>query len=249
MGSVPKPASVVIRGLDDEMEVARSSPERLRVWAFVQWREAEQVPNLLSHFAEIPGEPIAHDFEVLRRDDGKYTLIPKDLQYVEYKDGYSLYDFARQGKVELSRDYIEYVTNIIKQYQPDFDYSRSEEEAHLLLGTLERINKVRESLDDLQKYLWYSNPGKNKAVPPIRDPDRDVKAAVLHDAFDLNTFQIGEILEYFPPYGQGTQSKHEHAAVRLAAQRGRELLHYHFGAKEWKQKAERIRALRGSWSE
>jgi hypothetical protein len=146
-------------------------------------------------------------------------------------------------------NYYEYGSNIIRQYQPDFDYSRSEEEANLLLSTLERINRVRESVEDLQNYLWYSGAKKRKAVPPVRDPQRDVQAAILQDVFDLNTFRIGEILLFDAPSELEKQRKRELAAVRVAAQRGRELLHYHFGVEGWEAKVERIRALRALWFE
>jgi hypothetical protein len=43
--------------------------------------------------------------------------------------------------------------------------------------------------------------------------------------------------------------KREHATVRAAAQRGRELLHSYFGVEGWRHKAERMRALRAKWLE
>ncbi len=147
-------------------------------------------------------------------------------------------------------DYLEYGSNIIKQYQPDFDYSASEEHALLLLHTLERIDKVRESIEDLQNFLWYSSPEKhNRAVPPIRHPARDVTVAVLQDVFGLSTLEIGETLRFKAPSDLDKMRKREHATVRAAAQRGRELLHYYFGVEEWRQKAERMRALRTRWLE
>jgi hypothetical protein len=75
MGSVSKPASLEIKGLDNEMAVARSTPDRLLVGVSVKWRDAEQIPTLLSILSDIPPAPNDHDFEVMRRDDGKYTLI------------------------------------------------------------------------------------------------------------------------------------------------------------------------------
>ena len=87
MGSVPKPAFLQIRGLDNEKAIARYSTEdsglfvrsveKLPVFVTVQWRDAEQVPTLLSILSEIPKAPRGHALEVLKRDDGKYTLIPQ----------------------------------------------------------------------------------------------------------------------------------------------------------------------------
>jgi hypothetical protein len=169
---------------------------------------------------------------------------------VQDSTGASLSDLARRGGFVVGDDYLEYGSNFIKQYQPDFDYSASEEHALLLLHTLERINNVRESIEDLQNYLWYSSPEKhNRAVPPIRNPMRDVTVAVLQDVFGLSTLEIGETLRFKAPSDLDKMRKREHATVRAAAQRGRELLHYYFGVEEWRQKAERMRALRTRWLE
>jgi hypothetical protein len=250
MRSVPKPASLEIVGLNNEMRVARSSPHKPLVGVSVQWRDAEQIPTLLSILSDIPPAPNDHDLEVMRRDDGRYTVIPKMMHYVQGSTGASLYDLARRGGFVVGDDYLEYGNNFIKQYQPDFDYSASEEHALLLLHTLERINKVRESIEDLQNYLWYSSPEKhNRAVPPIRNPMRDVTVAVLQDVFGLSTLEIGETLRFKAPSDLDKMRKREHATVRAAAQRGRELLHYYFGVEEWRQKAERMRALRTRWLE
>jgi hypothetical protein len=263
MGSVPKPAFLQIRGLDNEKTIARCSTEeaglfvhsvdKMPVFVQVQWRQADQVPTLLSILSEIPKATQNHDLEVMRRDDGKYTLVSKGLRSLEERRGRgagpTFYERARQGYISPLSDYLEYGNNLIKEYQPDFDYSKSAEEARLLLHTLERINRVRESVEDLQNYLWYSTPNKNKAVSPVKDPQRDVRAAVLQDLFDLSTLRIGEIMWFKAPSELDRARKHENAAVRAAAQRGRELLHYYFGVDEWRQKVERVRALRRQWRE
>jgi hypothetical protein len=248
MGSVPKPASLDIKGLDNEMAVARSAPDRLLVGVHIQWRDADQPPALLSILSDMPPVPNNHDFEVIRRDDGRYTLITIE-RYVNSSTGSTLYDLVRRGDFSpIGRDYLEYGSDIIKQYQPDFDYSASEQHALLLLRTLERIKRVRESVQDLQSFLSYSSPeNHNRAVPPIKAPQRDVKAVVLQDVHGLSTLEIGDTLSFKPP--SEPRIKHENRAVAVAAQRGRELLHYYFGAEEWRQKAERMRALRAKWLE
>jgi hypothetical protein len=101
----------------------------------------------------------------------------------------------------------------------------------------------------MQNYLWYSKPNKNKAVAPTKDPQRDVRASVLQDIFDLSTLRIGEALGFKAPSDLDKSRKHENAAVRAAAQRGRELLHQYFGVDGWRQKVERVRANRVLWHE
>ena len=167
MGSVPKPAYLDIRGLDNERAIARCSTEesglfvhsveKLHVFVRVQWRQAERVPSLLSVLAEIPSAPRDHNFEVTRRDDGRYILVPRDLRTFEERWGHGAgptqYELTQQGHIPPRfESYLDYGSNIIRQYQPDFDYSQSEEQANLLMRTLERINRVRESVEDLQDY-------------------------------------------------------------------------------------------------
>jgi hypothetical protein len=96
MGSVPKPASLEIRGLDNEMRAARSSPHKPLVWVSVQWRDAEQIPTLLSILSDIPPAPNDHDLEVMRRDDGRYTLITNIERYVNSSTGQPLFDLVRR---------------------------------------------------------------------------------------------------------------------------------------------------------
>ena len=190
----------------------------------------------------------------MRRNDGSYTLVPKMLRTFEARWGLGAgpfrYELTQQGRIPPAfQSFFDYGSSIIRQYQPDFDYSRSEVEANYLMRTLERINDVRKKAEELQRHLWYSDPKKHKAVPPVRDPQRDVRAAVLQDVFDLNTLRIGQILWFEPPSELESQRKRELAAVRLAARRGRELLHYHFGVEGWEDKVERVRILRAQWKQ
>jgi hypothetical protein len=263
MGSVPKPAFLQIRGLDNEETTARCSTEesdlfvhsveRMHVFIQVQWRQADQVPTLLSILSEIPKTPQSHDLEVVKRGDGMYTIVPRGLRSLEDRRGRgagpTFYELARRGHISPLRHYLKCGNNLIRQYQADFDYSNSAEEARLLLYTLERINQVRESVKDLQNYLWYSKPNKNKAVAPIKDPQRDVRASVLQDIFDLSTLRIGEALGFKAPPDLDKSLEHENAAARASARRGRELLHHYFGVDGWRQKVERARANRALWHE
>jgi hypothetical protein len=46
------------------------------VWVSVQWRDAEQIPTLLSILSDIPPAPNDHDLEVMRRNDGRALSTP-----------------------------------------------------------------------------------------------------------------------------------------------------------------------------
>lgn len=75
MESVPKPAylKIIIPG---EPHLARSSPHDFYAFVHVRWRKAENIPSILARPVDMPEIPDADRFEVLRRDDGSYTLIP-----------------------------------------------------------------------------------------------------------------------------------------------------------------------------
>jgi hypothetical protein len=75
MESVPKRDHLKI--LLDPMRMARCPPEQL--WAFValRWRVEEDVPSIVSVLSEIPEAPRGYNFRVVRRTDGKYTLVPE----------------------------------------------------------------------------------------------------------------------------------------------------------------------------
>jgi hypothetical protein len=255
MGSVPKPDYLNI--LLDPPRMARRPPEQLWLFAAVRWREAEEVPAIISVLSEIPEAPRGYDFKVVRRGDGSYTLEPQGWQKPKIDGVLSLFDLARQSNVAFGyAEYLEYGSNLIKQYQPDFDYTESEEQAELLLHTLERVARVRESVESLRNYLWYSKPNKSKAIPPVKEPERDIKAAILQDVWSMNTLDIAETLGFErvwkdppKPWTLSEKKKRENATVRTAAERGRELLQHFYGAEGWQNVAERMRAERRNWLE
>jgi hypothetical protein len=253
MGSVPKPDYLNITL--DPMRMARRPPEQLWLFVAVRWRVEKDVPGIISVLSEIPEAPREYDFKVKRAGDGRYTLEPEGWQKPKIDGVLSLFDLARQGNVAFGYSkYLEYGSNLIKQYQPDFDYSESKENAELLLHTLKRVAKVRDSAEALRNYLWYSKPGKGRAIPPIKEPERDIKAAILQDVFHLSTLQIGKVLGFDDPSDLDKERKREHATVRVAAQRGRQLLEHHYGAREskaggWQNVAAQMRAERRQWIE
>ena len=244
MQGVPKPAYLDI-WLNEKWIARFGDVDVLTLRVRIEWRQAQQVPTILSSLSEIPEAPTDHRFEVLRQTDGKYTLVPEGYGRFRFGKGPLFIDLARQGDYVPFAEYLEYGNNMIKQYQPDFDYTQSEEQAYILLGTLKRLNEIREKLQGLREYLWYARPGKEKAVPPVKEPERDIRAAVLQDVIGMSTRDIGDTLGFKPP--NDPHIKRENAAVRVAAQRGRQLLEYYFGANGWRQKVEWMREERTRW--
>jgi hypothetical protein len=254
MGSVPKPDYLDIKL--DPMRMARRPPEQLWLFVALRWRVGKDVPGIISVLSEIPEAPRGYAFKVVRRGDGKYSLEPEGWEKPKIDGVLSLFDLARQDHVAFGySEYLEYGSNLIKQYQPDFDYSESKEKAELLLHTLERVAKVRDSAEALRSYLWYSKPGKGKAVPWLKDPERDVKAAILQDVWGMNTLSIAKVLSFErvwkdppKPWTLTEKKKRENATVRVAARRGRELLEYFYGAEGWRRTAARMRKERARWN-
>lgn len=256
MGSVPKPDYLNI--VFDPKRTARRPPEQLWVFVAIRWRVGKDVPGIISVLSEIPEAPRGYDFKVVSSGDGRYTLEPDGWQKPKIDSVLSLFDLARQGNVAFGySEYLEYGSDLIKQYQPDFDYSRSEEDAELLRQTLKRIAKVREHVEALRNYLWYLQPNetKTKAVPPVKEPERDVKAAMLQDVWEMTTLRIAEALgiervwkDSPKPWTLSDKKKRENPTVREAAKRGRELLQHFYGGK-WQYVAAGMRAERRKWLE
>jgi hypothetical protein len=255
MESVPKPDYLNI--VFDPKRTARRPPEQLEVFVAIRWRVEKDVPGIIAVLSEIPEAPRGYDFKVVKRGDGTFTLEPDEWQEPKLTTLSSLFELARQGNVAFGySEYLEYGSNLIKQYQPSFDYSRSEEEAHLLVHTLERVGRARESLEALRNYLWYSRPNKSKAIPPVKEPERDIKTAILQDVWRMNTLDIAETLGFErvwkdppKPWTLSDKKKRENATVRAAAERGRELLQHFYGVKGWQKVAARMRAERRQWLE
>jgi hypothetical protein len=244
MENVPKPTYLDI--WLNEKRIARFGDlDVLTLRVRIEWRQPQQVPTVLSSLSEIPEAPTDHRFEVLRQNDGKYTLIPESYGQFRFGKGPLFINLVRQGDHIPFAEYLEYGNNIIRQYQPDFDYTQSEEQAHFLLLTLERLNEVREKLQSFREYLRHARPNKTRAVAPVKEPERDIRAAILRDIINMSARDIGDTLGFKPP--KDLHIKRENAAVRAAAGRGRQLLEYYFGVDGWRQKVERMREERARW--
>src|SRR5215204_3051103 len=118
MGSVPKPAYLKII-LTGECQLARSSPDDFHVYVYVRWRKAESIPPILARPVGMPEIPDAGDFEVLKCDDGSYTLIPTTWRTRPFRFGKgrpTFYELERAGKDMGWGKSLEYVSNLIKEY-------------------------------------------------------------------------------------------------------------------------------------
>jgi len=139
---------------------------------------------------------------------------------------------------------LEYLMPLIKHYRPEVkDYS-SEEFLALVEKACYHINNFLDALRKLQAFLEYGSPNK-KLSPSIREPDKDIKAAILHDVDGLNYRQIGEKLKIPPP--PDFEIKGEHQTVRKMVERGRNILEQAFGEKAWRERAATMKAEKEWW--
>jgi len=234
----------------DEAAIARGDVGRRSVRVKIKWPETREAPGLSASLAELP-PAIKEKVLPLELADGTFELFPewhldryRTLRFG--KGGKTLLEIARTNPDGLRSSELEkaseYATRLIQHYHSDFDPRASEEEAKYLIRTIERLSKVSEHLDGFAQYLQYTGPRKSKAVAPMQDPERDVRAAILSDVHEMSFPKIGEELG-IPP-GPNWEIKRENKNAGNAVKSGRRLLERHFGAEEWRTKAERMRAAR-----
>jgi hypothetical protein len=257
MENVRKPADLKII-IPGEPHLARSSPHDFYALVYVRWRKAESIPSILARPADMPEIPDADDFEVLRQDDGSYTLFPTTWRSRPFRFGKgspTFYELERAGQMMGWGESLEYVSNLIKEYQPDYSYTVSEDNADFLLRTIKRLNQIENSVYALRDHLEYAVAGKKRVRAPRENPQRDVRAAILSDVMGLSTLaikdELGLMRKWKRPqvHSTGATVKREDATTRAAIKRGRELLEHFYGAEEWSRKVIRMRAKRTEWLE
>jgi len=79
----------------------------------------------------------------------------------------------------------------------------------------------------------------------VKEPRREVRAAVLHDVDGLSYRQIGEMMEI--PLPPDFEIKGEHQAVRKMVERGRRILISAFGEKGWREHVAKMKAEKSWW--
>jgi len=247
MGDLPSPRRLEIR--IDEWQVARNNPEAIGV--VVDWRQLRGDPALAELLAALPPRATFVPMKVV---DGRTELVPAGWKSLRFGSGPPIFEAARlnykawtQGQRWANVPSVdrapEYLTEMIRRHVPIFDEYAENEQIDFIVRTQAKIDEMWESVEALIIHLEYSAPDKHKALPPLKEPLRDIKAAVFTDV--LGSRRAGELLGIDLP--KSDESRNENQTVRKMADRGRQLLHGYFGETEWKNKVERIREYHQWW--
>jgi hypothetical protein len=142
-------------------------------------------------------------------------------------------------------EHLWYIFPLLEYYRPQFKGCSGQEWWDLVKKFCDYAKDFLESLRKLKAFLEYGLP-EGKLVPAIKNPQRDVEAAVLKDVHDLTHPHIGELLG-MPP-SDADQIKGYAQAASDAIERGRRILEGAFAEDGgWKKKAESMRADREWW--
>ena len=162
-------------------------------------------------------------------EDVEQRAVEADLAVLEDAGSDALQAAYRMALVE----------DVLKRYHPDFGDRPRRERIELLMRGAEHFDRAWWALDALGEY---ARAGKTEGLPRKRakNPERDMRAAELKDARDLDHREIGEILGI--PRTVNDKKNSDYGSVRRAIRRGRERHEERLGGEEGYR--EHIEALR-----
>ena len=146
---------------------------------------------------------------------------------------------ALQFTQDLQVPSLEYVLALLRYSRRDFDTLPHRDQVELILGTCEHLNKFLASLRKLVTFVGYGAP-EGLSTKPVKDRNRDVKAALLREVGGLTYKKIGEELEI--PLPPTSEIKGSHDTVRKSVERGLNLLQQLFGQDGWREQRESMKA-------
>ena len=246
MKNLPRPVRLEIE--IDEWQAAQKKVDAVQI--LVVWRDARKDPALEALLSEMP---VAEKFVPIELVGGRTELAPEEWKHLRFGKGPPIFESARThfdawGKVWMDGSPLtharKYATDLILRYVPNFHDLSDKEQIDLLIRTQEKLNKVRDSAEDLIQHLEYATPKNKKATAPLKNPSHNVRAAVFMDVMGSSR-RAGELLGV--PLPTSDKDRHENQTVRQRAKLGRELLHQHFGKAGWEAMAARIREHLGWW--
>jgi hypothetical protein len=148
-----------------------------------------------------------------------------------------------QGSHPL-RTALRYVIALLRHYRPEFDDLDLRDQLRLAEAAWARMNTFLEALSGLESFLRYGTPDQ-KLTSVVRNPQRDVRAAVLHDVEGMSYREVGERLKV--PLPPDYEIKGEHQTVRKMVGRGRSILETAFGEEGWRKRIEAMKVEKKRW--
>ena len=161
----------------DEEAISRGIVDYSSVRVEVWHRVPKQVPGVLRELEEMPPHVDTTNLSYLERADGTVTIVPatmlEKLHKLRLADGATLYDRAVEDPEEYLDTVIspalvraqEYAEELVRAHVEDFDEYPADTRAGWLIGTIRRVDKSAEAIEELGRYLTYAAPGKKTAVP------------------------------------------------------------------------------------
>lgn len=139
---------------------------------------------------------------------------------------------------------LQYIMPLIWYYKPAFDGYSPQQQQDLIEKTCAYINDFLDSLWKLQEFLEFGAPNR-KLRPAIKEPQRDVRAAILCDVDGLTYREIGEQMGI--AFSINFKDTEDHQTVRKFVERGREILKRAFGEEGWQKQSEAMKAQKAWW--
>jgi len=270
MASLPEEAQVEIEiyeTLVAQFGIVDDTTVRLEI----VWPRPEELSELLAPLGRVPFLREGK-LTYLEAADGRLFIIPEGLEEElrvvplsaaerrAYPNCGSEYELAQEDPEEYLIPMLgalpaaqEYAERLLRTHRPDFDAHPVAVRANWLIETIKRVNAVGDAMDALAIYLLYTIPGKKRATSALRNPKRDVWAAIYRDVYEASDEQIRSILE-LPPLSpvrrdpnrlspaERADLKKDDPTVRSAVKRGREILERAYGVEGWREKAARMNA-------
>ena len=248
MDSLAKPTHLEIS--IDEWQAAQEKIRAVSVRA--SWRGAWSDPALagvcagLPSFAVfVPGFGRINVLELVPIEllDGRLELAPESWKGFRLGKGRPIYELARGdfeawsgGRSFLNEARRSEIWELARRLVPGFDDYPLKAQLDFISRTAEKIEAVWQSAGDLATHMEYATPDR-KAVPPVKDLDDKIRAAVFSDMMN-STRQAAEVLGV--PSTETDKIKHENQTVSKRAKIGRGLLHNYFGESEYEAIIDRM---------
>jgi hypothetical protein len=185
--------------------------------------------------------------KLLRREGRDARRLLSESKLETWEDHVSAFKALqkRQARAKTLSS-MQYIVPLLRYYRPDFDSRSPEEQQDLIEKTCGHVNNFLDSLRKLQEFLQYGVPDQKKLAPPIKNPKRDVRAAVMYDVDELNYRQIGERMRIFMP-PERLKEKGDFQTVRKMVERGRRVLIKAFGEQGWQERVKKMKSEKAWW--